>query len=81
MLENHMILVGREGVEPPNGVPELIYSQRPLATWIPARKYCRFSIADFRLMTLAAYAILTPKISNPKSKIYNIGSRRRESNP
>ena len=37
-----MIQVGREGVEPPNGVPELIYSQRPLATWIPAR----VSIAD-----------------------------------
>jgi hypothetical protein len=28
-------LVDREGVEPPNGVAELIYSQRPLATWIP----------------------------------------------
>jgi hypothetical protein len=29
--------VGREGIEPPNGVAELIYSQRPLATWISAR--------------------------------------------
>ena len=29
--------VDREGVEPPNGVAELIYSQRPLATWIPVR--------------------------------------------
>ena len=29
--------MGREGVEPPNGVAELIYSQRPLATWIPVR--------------------------------------------
>ena len=27
----------REGIEPPNGLPELIYSQPPLATWIPVR--------------------------------------------
>src|SRR5512136_1398300 len=31
--------VGREGVEPPNGVAELIYSQRPLATWIPVQSF------------------------------------------
>lgn len=30
--------VGREGVEPPNDVVELIYSQRPLASWIPAHQ-------------------------------------------
>jgi hypothetical protein len=29
--------VGREGIEPPNGVAELIYSQRPLTTWISAQ--------------------------------------------
>src|SRR5512140_496001 len=29
--------VDRKGVEPLNGVAELIYSQRPLATWIPVR--------------------------------------------
>ena len=27
----------RKGVEPLNGVAELIYSQRPLATWIPVQ--------------------------------------------
>ena len=31
-------LVDRKGVEPLNGVAELIYSQRPLATWIPVRE-------------------------------------------
>ena len=30
--------VGREGIEPPNGVAELIYSQRPLTTWISAQE-------------------------------------------
>jgi hypothetical protein len=54
------ILVGREGVEPPNGVPELIYSQRPLATWIPAQ----FVIADCGL------PILDKKINNQQSSIY-----------
>ena len=36
--------VDREGVEPPNGVAELIYSQRPLATWIPVRSIKRQSL-------------------------------------
>ena len=31
-------LVDRKGVEPLNGVAELIYSQRPLATWIPVHE-------------------------------------------
>ena len=29
--------MGREGIEPPNGAAELIYSQRPLTTWISAQ--------------------------------------------
>ncbi len=29
--------MGREGFEPPNALRDLIYSQAPLATWIPAR--------------------------------------------
>ena len=53
--------MGREGVEPPNGVPELIYSQRPLATWIPAQ----VEIADCGL------PILDQKISNQQSSIHN----------
>ena len=73
MLENHMILVGREGVEPPNGVPELIYSQRPLATWIPARVL----IAD---CGLPVFPIKKSAINNHQSTIHEADDGNRTRN-
>ncbi len=37
------VMVGREGIEPPKGVTHLIYSQLPLAAWIPAHSIVKRS--------------------------------------
>src|SRR5579859_3461243 len=34
-------MVGREGFEPPKAFRQLIYSQPPLAAWVPPRTTCR----------------------------------------
>ena len=40
-------MVGREGFEPPKAFRQLIYSQPPLAAWVPPRTCLAFSALVF----------------------------------
>ena len=44
--------VGSEGFEPPKGVPQLIYSQPPLATWVTTRVKDQRTVASSKVKWL-----------------------------